>query len=37
MKQFRDLQTAITLGDIDPKKGVPFLVRRGRQGDEPLR
>ncbi len=28
MKQFRDLQAAISLGDIDPEKGVPFLVRR---------
>ena len=28
MKKFRDLQTAITLGDIDPEKGVPFLIRR---------
>ena len=28
MKQFRDLQTAIALGDIDPEKGVPFLARR---------
>ena len=28
MEQFRDLQTAISLGDIDPEKGVPLLVRR---------
>ena len=28
MTQFRDLQTAISLGDIDPDKGVPMLVRR---------
>lgn len=28
MKQFRDLQTAISLGDIDPVKGVPLLIRR---------
>ena len=28
MKQFRDLQTAITLGDIDPEKGVELLVQR---------
>ncbi len=28
MTQFRDLQAAITLGDIDPDKGVPFLIRR---------
>jgi len=28
MKQFRDLQTAIVLGDIDPAKGVPMLIRR---------
>ena len=28
MAQFRDLQTAIQLGDIDPEKGVPIVVRR---------
>ena len=28
MKKFRDLNAAIQLGDIDPKKGVPLLVRR---------
>ena len=28
MEKFRDLQTAITLGSIDPKKGVPFRIRR---------
>jgi len=28
MTKFRDLQTAISLGDIDPDKGVPFTVRR---------
>jgi regulator of sigma E protease len=28
MTQFRDLQTAISLGDIDVDKGVPMLVRR---------
>jgi regulator of sigma E protease len=28
MEQFRDLQTAIFLGDIDPEKGVPIEVRR---------
>ena len=28
MTQFRDLQTAISLGDIDPEKGVPIEVRR---------
>jgi regulator of sigma E protease len=28
MRKFRDLQTAITLGSIDPDKGVPFLIRR---------
>ena len=28
MKKFRDLQAAITLGSIDPEKGVPFLIRR---------
>jgi regulator of sigma E protease len=28
MERFRDLQTAITLGSIDPEKGVPFLIRR---------
>ena len=28
MKQFRDLNTAITLGDIDAGDGVPLLVRR---------
>ena len=32
MKKFRDLQTAITLGDIDPEKGVPFLDAARRQG-----
>lgn len=28
MRQFRDLQRAISLGDIDPEKGVKLLVRR---------
>jgi regulator of sigma E protease len=28
MTQFRDLQTAISLGDIDPEKGVDMLIRR---------
>ena len=28
MEQFRDLQTAISLGDIDPEEGVPIEVRR---------
>ncbi len=28
MTQFRDLQAAISLGEIDPDKGVPLLVRR---------
>ena len=28
MTQFRDLQAAITLGDIDPENGVPMLIRR---------
>jgi regulator of sigma E protease len=28
MEQFRDLQTAISLGDIDPEQGVPIEVRR---------
>jgi regulator of sigma E protease len=28
MQTFRDLQAAITLGTIDVKKGVPFLIRR---------
>jgi regulator of sigma E protease len=28
MRKFRNLQAAITLGDIDPKEGVPFLIRR---------
>ena len=28
MTQFRDLQTAIALGDINPGQGVPMLVRR---------
>jgi regulator of sigma E protease len=28
MHKFRDLNMAITLGDIDPQKGVPFLIRR---------
>jgi regulator of sigma E protease len=28
MEQFRDLQTAISLGDIDPEAGVPIEVRR---------
>jgi regulator of sigma E protease len=28
MGQFRDLQTAISLGDIDPEKGVPIEVER---------
>jgi regulator of sigma E protease len=28
MEQFEDLKTAIALGSIDPKKGVPFRIRR---------
>lgn len=28
MHKFRDLQTAITLGNIDHEKGVPFVIRR---------
>jgi regulator of sigma E protease len=28
MKKFRDLQMAITLGSVDAKNGVPFLIRR---------
>ncbi len=28
MKTFRDLQTAVTLGDIDRQKGISLLVRR---------
>lgn len=28
MPEFRDLKTAISLGDIDPEKGVPVVVRR---------
>jgi len=28
MREFRDLQAAISLGDIDAKKGVPFEIRR---------
>jgi regulator of sigma E protease len=28
MRKFRNLQMAITLGNIDPEKGVPFLIRR---------
>lgn len=28
MKQFRDLQTAISLGNIDPKQGVPLEIDR---------
>lgn len=36
MKQFRDLTTAISLGDIDPQKGVPLVVRRPGV-EQPLR
>ncbi len=28
MQKFRDLQTSIFLGDIDPEKGVPFVIQR---------